>query len=78
MDVPLQIKKYCLYALLNYKRETFTSRNFIKKKCHVTALRSGKIWKLIHDWSRLKSSEPKAGDNTRKMGPLYFTRAQEQ
>ena len=38
----------------------------------MTALGSGKIWMLIPDWSRLKSSEPKAGDVTRKIGPLYF------
>ena len=35
-------------------------------------LGSGKIWILVPDWSRLKSSEPKAGDVTRKIGPLYF------
>ena len=38
----------------------------------MTALSSGKIWILVPDWSRLKSSEPKAGDVTRKIGPLYF------
>ena len=40
----------------------------------MTALGSGKIWILIPDWSRLKSSEPKAGDVTRKIGPLYFSK----
>ena len=39
----------------------------------MTALGSGKIWILVPDWSRLKSSEPKAGDVTRKIGPLYFS-----
>ena len=39
----------------------------------MTALGSGKIWILVPDWWRLKSSEPKAGDVTRKIGPLYFT-----
>ena len=39
----------------------------------MTALGSGKIWILVPDWLRLKSSEPKAGDITRKIGPLYFT-----
>ena len=39
----------------------------------MTALGSGKIWILVPDWSRLKSSEPKAGDVTHKIGPLYFT-----
>ena len=38
----------------------------------MTALGSGKIWILVPDWSRLKSLEPKAGDVTRKIGPLYF------
>ena len=38
----------------------------------MTALGSGKIWILVPDWSRLKSSEPKAGDVTHKIGPLYF------
>ena len=33
---------------------------------------SGKIWILVADWSRLESSEPNAGDVTRKIGPLYF------
>ena len=31
------------------------------------------IWILVADWSRVKSSEPNAGDVTRKIGPLYFT-----
>ena len=35
----------------------------------MTALGSSKIWILVPDWSRLKSSEPKAGDVTRKIGP---------
>ena len=39
----------------------------------MTTLGSGKIWILVPDWSSLKSSEPKAGDVTRKIGPLYFT-----
>ena len=39
----------------------------------MTALGSGKIWILVPDWSRLKSSEPKAGDVTRKIDHLYFT-----
>ena len=39
----------------------------------MTALGSGKIWILVPDWSRLKSSEPDAGDVTPKIGPLYFT-----
>ena len=39
----------------------------------MTALGSGKIWILVPDWSRLKSSEPKAGDAPRQIGPLYFT-----
>ena len=38
----------------------------------MTALGSGKIWIFVPDWSRLKSLEPKAGDVTRKIGPLYF------
>ena len=38
----------------------------------MTALGSSKIWILVPDWSRLKSSEPKAGDVTRMIGPLYF------
>ena len=38
----------------------------------MTALGSSKIWILVPDWSRLKSLEPKAGDVTRKIGPLYF------
>ena len=38
----------------------------------MTVLGSIKIWILIPDWSRLKSSEPKAGDVTHKIGPLYF------
>ena len=38
----------------------------------MTALGSDKIWILVPDWVRLKSSEPKAGDVTRKIGPLYF------
>ena len=38
----------------------------------MTALGSGKIWILVPDWSRLKSSESKAGDVTRKIGSLYF------
>ena len=38
----------------------------------MTALGSGKIWILVPDWSRLKSLEPKAGDVTHKIGPLYF------
>ena len=36
------------------------------------ALGSGKILILVPDWSRFKSSEPNAGNVTRKMGPLYF------
>ena len=36
----------------------------------MTALGSGKIWILVPDWSRLKSSEPKASDITRKISPL--------
>ena len=39
----------------------------------MTALGSGKLWILYPDWSMLKSSEPKPGDVTRKIGPLYFT-----
>ena len=39
----------------------------------MTALGSGKIWILVPDWSRLKSSEPEAGDVTCKIRPLYFT-----
>ena len=39
----------------------------------MTALGSSKIWILVPNWSRLKSSEPDAGDVTRKIGPLYFT-----
>ena len=35
-------------------------------------LGSGKIWILVHDWSRFKSSEPNAGQVTRKIGTLYF------
>ena len=35
-------------------------------------LGSGKIWILVHDWSRFKSSKPNAGHVTRKIGPLYF------
>ena len=46
---------------------------FYKKTCHVTSAGSGKIWILVADWSRVKSSEPNAGDVTRKIGPLYFT-----
>ena len=38
----------------------------------MTALGSSKIWILVPDWPRLKSSEPKAGDVSRKIGPLYF------
>ena len=38
----------------------------------MTVLGSGKIWTLVPDWSRLKSSEPKAGEVTCKIGPLYF------
>ena len=38
----------------------------------MTALGYGKIWILVLDWSRLKSSEPKAVDITRKINPLYF------
>ena len=37
------------------------------------ALGSSKIWILVPDWSRLKSSEPKAGDVTRKISHLYLT-----
>ena len=33
----------------------------------------GKIWILVPDCSRIKSSEPDAGYMTRKIGPLYFT-----
>ena len=40
----------------------------------MTALGSGKIWILVPDWSRLKSSEPKAGDVTCKIDPLYFNK----
>ena len=29
---------------------------------------------LVANWSRVKSSEPNAGDVTRKTGPLYFTK----
>ena len=35
-------------------------------------LGSGKIWILVSDWSRFKSSEHNAGHVTRKIGPLYF------
>ena len=47
----------------------------ILKKKRVTwpALGTGKIWILVADWSRFKSSEPNAGHVTRKIGPLYFT-----
>ena len=38
----------------------------------MTSSGSGKIWILVADWSRLESSEPNAGDGTRKIGPLYF------
>ena len=38
----------------------------------MTSTGSGKIWILVADWSRVKSSEPNAGDITRKIGPLYF------
>ena len=38
----------------------------------MTSEGSGKIWILVADWSRVKSSEPNAGDVTRKIGPLYF------
>ena len=40
----------------------------------MTALGSCKIWILVLDWSRIKSSEPKAGDVTRKIDPLHFKR----
>ena len=40
----------------------------------MTALVYSKIWILVPDWSRLKSSEPKAGDVTRKIVPVYFNR----
>ena len=39
----------------------------------MTSAGSGKIWILVADWSRVKSSEPNAGDVTHKIGPLYFT-----
>ena len=39
----------------------------------MTSSGSGKIWILVPDWSRLKSSEPKAGDVTHMVGALYFT-----
>ena len=38
----------------------------------MTSAGSGKIWILVPDWSRVKSSEPNVGDVTRKIGPLYF------
>ena len=41
--------------------------------CHVTSSSSGKIWIIVADWSRIKSSEPDTRDVTRKIGPLYFT-----
>ena len=40
-------------------------------------LGSGKIWILVPDWSRFKSSEPNAGHVTRKIGPLYFNKTLE-
>ena len=39
----------------------------------MTSAGSSKIGILVADWSRVKSSEPNAGDVTRKIGPLYFT-----
>ena len=42
----------------------------------MTALGSRQIWILVPDWSRLKSSEPKAGDVTCKISPLYFNFSQ--
>ena len=42
----------------------------------MTALGSGKIWILFPDWSRLKSLELKAGDVTRKIGSLYFSKVE--
>ena len=38
------------------------------------ALGSSKIWILIPDWSKFKSSEPNAGHVTRKICPLCFNK----
>ena len=73
--------KYRYQKMLVYKVVTFLKRikmaplkSYFKKKktCHVTSSGSGKIWILVADWSRLESSEPIAGDVTRKIDPLYF------
>ena len=37
---------------------------------------TSKFWIFVADWSRVKSSEPNAGDVARKIGPLYFTHLQ--
>ena len=40
----------------------------------MTELGSSKIWILVPDWSRFKSSEPNAGHVTCKIGPMYFSK----
>ena len=55
-SVWLPSKKYCGFPRIRIK---------------VVNLGTGKIWILVSDWSRLKSSEPNAGHLTCKIGPLY-------